>query len=85
MIWMLMRRLSSSMRLGYQSFPILKMLYPNLFKSYNSDLLICDAYKFARHTRQFYPSTDNISLIPFITIHSDAWGSTQPTFLSGYR
>ncbi|XP_019256261.1 PREDICTED: uncharacterized protein LOC109234647 [Nicotiana attenuata] len=42
--------------------------------------LSCDACEYSKHTRNSYPLSDNKSTIPFSTIHSDVWDSTQTSF-----
>ena len=69
--------------LGHPSFLVLSKLFPSLFSKTQFDSLFCDACEYAKHSRNSYPLSNNKSNFPFMTIHSNVWGPTQTTSLSG--
>ncbi|KAK1684333.1 hypothetical protein QYE76_045181 [Lolium multiflorum] len=60
-------------------------MFPSLFASCCKDKLVCDICELAKHTRANYPSNSERSKIPFEVIHSDVWGPSSVTSLSGER
>ena len=72
-------------RLGHISFTVLGRLYPKLYSKCSKTKLVCDACEFAKHTRTMYPSFGNRSLSCFDIVHSDVWGPSRVTTLSGSR
>lgn len=72
-------------RLGHMSFANLGYLYPELYKKVKKEDLVCDACQYGKQTRISYVLSDNRSLVPLQTIHSDVWGPSGVTSLNGYR
>jgi GAG-pre-integrase domain len=71
--------------LGHIPFTVLGRLYPKLHSRCSKTKLVCDACEFAKHTRTMYPSFGNRSNSCFDIVHSDVWGPSRVTFLSGSR
>ena len=60
-------------------------MFSSLFKNVDLKHLHCDICEFAKHKRvSFFPS-NNKSLFPFHLMHSDVWGPSRVTNLSGAR
>jgi GAG-pre-integrase domain len=72
-------------RLGHISFTVLGRLYPKLHSRCSKTKLVCDACEFTKHTRTMYPSFSNRSNSCFDIVHSDVWGPSRVTSLSGSR
>ena len=65
--------------LGYQSFSVLKVMFPYLFQGSDISEFHCETYELAKHTRVSFPINNKRSSHPFHLIHSDIWGpSTIP-------
>ena len=61
-------------RLGHPSFHLLKQVYPDLFKNFDIQSLVCDSCQFAKHRRSQFPKTDHRKNLPFDMVHSEVWG-----------
>lgn len=72
-------------RLGNLSFIYLRNLFPNLFSTVKDSDFTCNTCIMARSHKFPYPLSMNKSNIPFALIHSDVWGRSPFTALSGYR
>jgi hypothetical protein len=72
-------------RLGHPSFAAMSHSYSSLFNACSRESLICDACKFAKHTRVPYLSLGLRSNKPFDIIHSDVWGPCEVYSISGHR
>ena len=73
-------------RLGHSSFSVMKKSMPNLFISVDESLLCCETCVLGKSHRSTYsPSTSNKRIIPFELIHSDVWGPSQESIVSGMR
>jgi GAG-pre-integrase domain len=72
-------------RLGHILFTVLGMLYPKLYSKCSKAKLVCNACEFAKHTRTTYPSFGNRSSSCFDIVHSDVWGPSRISSLSGSR
>ncbi|XP_057991606.1 uncharacterized protein LOC131173342 [Hevea brasiliensis] len=68
-------------RLGHPSFTVLEKLYHFLLKQCKTELLVCDACEFTKHTKQSYSAINNKASVSFMTIHSDVWEPTQTVFI----
>jgi transposase InsO family protein len=66
-------------------FESLNKLYLDVFKGVDGKRLMCDACELGKHTRSTYPSISLRSCEPFMLIHSDVWGPSSITSLSGYK
>ena len=67
------------LRLGHQSFRVLKVMFPYLFQGSDISEFYCETYELAKHTRVSFPINNKRSSNPFHLIHSDIWGpSTIP-------
>ena len=72
-------------RMGHPSFNVLKIIFTSLFKNLSIESLHCNICEFAKHKRSPYPISNTISLIPFELIHSDIWGPSSISNVSGFR
>jgi Integrase core domain/GAG-pre-integrase domain len=72
-------------RLGHIPFTVLGKLYPKLYSKCSKAKLVCDACEFAKHTRTTYPSFGNKNSSCFDIVHSDVWGPSRISSLSGSR
>ncbi|CAN1141583.1 Serine/threonine-protein kinase TOR, partial [Linum perenne] len=72
-------------RFGHPSFRYLAHLFPSLFINKKSDSFNCEVCQYSKHTRSVYPSLPYKSTHPFSIIHSDIWGPSKVTDLSGSR
>ena len=68
-------------RLGHTSFGYLKKLFPNLFAEFDVSSFKCEVCELAKSHCASFPLTLNKSLVPFVVIHSDVWGSIQSHYL----
>ena len=67
------------LRLGHQSFRVLKVMFPHLFQGLDISEFHCDVCELAKHTRVSFPISSTKSSHPFHLIHSDIWGlATKP-------
>ena len=72
-------------RLDHPSLGYLKHVFPNLF-SYTSLLNFkCEACILAKSHRVTFPLSMNKSNVPFALIHSDVWGPSPKSSISGYQ
>ena len=62
------------LRLGHPSFPYLKYLYPELFKSVDCFSFQCETCYLSKSHKNSYISKPYIASKPFYLIHSDVWG-----------
>jgi hypothetical protein len=60
-------------RLGNIPFVTLRKLYPKLYSRVNTMKLSCDACEFGKNIRSSYMLSENRTIIPLHTIHSDVW------------
>ncbi|KAJ9552232.1 hypothetical protein OSB04_016277 [Centaurea solstitialis] len=72
-------------RLGHLSFSYLKRLKPSLFLNLNDSEFKCGTCEMAKSHKTSYTSSNNKSLIPFMTIHSDVWGPARILTPNGAR
>ena len=72
-------------RLGHPSFSYMKHLFPQLFSTLRHSDFRCETCIFAKSHRVPFPISFNKSDIPFILIHSDVWGPSPITTVSGIR
>jgi GAG-pre-integrase domain len=72
-------------RLCHIPFTVLEKLYPKLYSKCSKAKLVCDACEFAKHTRTTYPSFGSRSSSCFYIVHSDVWGHSRISSLSGSR
>ena len=70
-------------RLGHPSFHYLKHVLPDLFMSTQISDLKCDTCILAKSHRATYPLSMNKSDTSFALIHSDVWGPSPVTNMSG--
>ena len=71
--------------LGHPSFNVLKIIFPSLFKNVSIESLHCDICEFAKHKRSSYPRSNTRTFVPFELIHSDIWGPSNISNISGFR
>ncbi|CAN1129341.1 Retrovirus-related Pol polyprotein from transposon TNT 1-94, partial [Linum perenne] len=72
-------------RLGHPSFQYLKYLFPRLFWKISVSDLQCDSCQLAKNNHStFIPKTYRPSR-PFYLIHSDVWGPSKISTLTGKR
>ena len=60
-------------------------MFPSLFKNLESEEFHCDVCEFAKHTRTSFPISNKRSSYPFHLIHSDIWGPSIVSNVSGSR
>ncbi|XP_059289454.1 uncharacterized protein LOC132042971 [Lycium ferocissimum] len=72
-------------RLGHPSFYYLRHLLPQLFRNKNPSLFQCEFCEMAKHHRSFFPSQKYQASKPFTMIHSDVWGPSRISTMSGKR
>ena len=73
------------LQLGHPSFRTLSLMFPSLFKNVDLKHLHCDICEFAKHKCVSFSPSNNKSLFPFHLMHSDVWGPSRVTNLSGAR
>lgn len=71
--------------LGIQSFICLKTLYSHLFINKDIHSFRCEHCISAKQTRTHYPIRSYKSPKPFYLVHTDIWGPTCSSTLSGAR
>ena len=64
-------------RLGLPPFPLLKTMFPHLFKSSHPSMFQCDVCVLSKHHRVSYPISNKLSSKPFSLVHSDVWASSK--------
>jgi hypothetical protein len=72
-------------RLGHPSFSYMKYLFPALFSNILISDLKCETCILAKCHKAHYPLSINKSTIPFALIHSDVWGPSPISTISGFR
>ena len=73
------------LRLGHPSFLYLKYLFPTLFKGVDPSMFQCEScHLFKDHRVKFLPKPYCPSK-PFYLIHSDVWGPSKVSTLSGKK
>ncbi|XP_040362272.1 uncharacterized protein LOC112202395 [Rosa chinensis] len=72
-------------RLGHPSFGVMKKSMPSLFLGVSESSLHCETCALAKSHRSSYPSSFHSSTMPFELIHSDVWGPSKHSTLSGMR
>ena len=70
--------------LGHPLGPILKTLFPSIFKNDDHLNFNCKVCFLSKHHRNVYPRRNRMSDSMFSTVYSDVWGPT-PNTLVGYR
>lgn len=73
------------LRLGHPSFPYLRHLFPSLFKGLDCSSFQCESCHLSKSRRSTYLSKPYHASKPFYQIHSDIWGPSKVTTLSGKR
>jgi len=69
--------------LGHPSFGYLRHVFPDLFSDVETSELNCDTCILAKSHRATYPLSMNKSDIPFALIHSNVWGPSPVSIVSG--
>lgn len=72
-------------RLGHPSFGYMKYLFPALFSNMLISDLKCETCILAKSHRAHYPLSMNKSTVPFALIHSDVWGPSPISTISGFH
>lgn len=72
-------------RLGHPSFRIVKILFPSLFSKLDVENLHCEVCELAKHKRVPFPVSNKRSTSPFYLIHTDIWGPSNVSNISGAR
>ena len=72
-------------RLGHHSFPYLRNLFPELFRNKDSLMIHCEVCQLAKHQRSYFPSQSYKPSRPFAMIHSDIWGPSRVSNLTGIK
>ncbi|KAL5729693.1 hypothetical protein ACHQM5_002605 [Ranunculus cassubicifolius] len=72
-------------RLGHVNFQYLCLLFPALVKACKSHKFHCHVCALSKHTRSSYISRMHRTPCAFDLIHSDVWGPSPVTSLSGHR
>ena len=72
-------------RLGHPSFGYMKHLFPDLFSHVSNHDLKCETCIFAKSHRVTYLLSMSKSDVPFALIHSDVWGPSPISTMSGIR
>ncbi|PRQ47582.1 putative RNA-directed DNA polymerase [Rosa chinensis] len=70
-------------RLGHPSFSVMKKSMPSLFLGIDESKLHCESCVLAKSHRTSYPLSTTRSSSPFELIHSDVWGPSRESTLSG--
>lgn len=71
-------------RLGHPSSPVLKTLFPSIFKNDDSLKFNCELCVLSKHHQNVYPRRNRMSDSMFSIVHSDVWGHA-PINPIGYR
>ena len=72
-------------RLGHPNFLYLKKIFPALFGNKNPEYFQCEICQLSKHTRQAYPNQFYKTSHPFSIIHSDVWGPSRVSNITGAR
>ncbi|CAN6709377.1 unnamed protein product [Malus baccata var. baccata] len=78
-VWLLHRRL------GHASFGYLRRMLPSLFHEIKESDLHCEVCILAKSHRVSFPLSMNKRLFPFELVHSDVWGPSPVSTLSGIK
>lgn len=70
-------------RLGHPNFVYLKKLFPSLFKNKDPVSFQYEVFQLSKHIRNSFLSLPYKSSEPFILIHSDVWGPSWITNITG--
>ncbi|KAG8488224.1 hypothetical protein CXB51_018059 [Gossypium anomalum] len=73
------------LRLGHPSFRVLKIMFPSLFKGLTVENFHCDICELAKHKRTSFPVSNKRTSTPFSLVHSDVWGPSTISNISGAR
>lgn len=72
-------------RMGHPNFLYLEKLFPKLFINKSAKDFKCEICQLGKHTRSVYPSIPYHLSKPFVLIHSDIWGASTVSNISGAR
>src|ERR1044072_7894907 len=72
-------------RLGHPPSRMLKSLFPHLFSTLSVESFHCDVCQFAKSQRATYSPSDSRSVQPFDLVHSDVWGPSSISNISGAK
>ena len=72
-------------RLGHPNFVYLAKLFPALFVNKDVHSFQCEICQLAKHTRTSFPRLLYRSSRPFALIHSDIWGPSRVTTITGTK
>ena len=72
-------------QLGHASFGYLKLLFPELFSQFTESDFHCETCTLMKSHRISYPLRLNNSFMPFMIVHSDVWGPSRVSIISGYK
>ena len=72
------------LQLGHPPFSLLKTMFPSFFRNVNVTNFHCDTYELAKHHRDSFPLSNSRSK-PFSLIHTDIWGPSRISNISGAR
>nr|KYP41061.1 Retrovirus-related Pol polyprotein from transposon TNT 1-94 [Cajanus cajan] len=70
-------------RLGHPNVQYLRYLFPMLFMNKNQLSFKCESCELAKHHRAIFPPQPYKTSEPFTMIHSDIWGPSRITTMSG--
>ena len=71
-------------RLGHPNFLYLKKMFPDLIDK-DTNNFQCEVCQLSKHVRNSYPQQPYKSSQPFSIIHSDVWGPSRISNISGSR
>ena len=71
--------------LGHPSFSYLRHLFPGLFLHFQNVQFTRETCILAKSHRTSYHMSLNKSSVPFALMHSDVWGPSSRTTVSGHR
>lgn len=72
-------------RLGHPSFRVIKIMFPSLFKSLDVERFQCEVCELAKYKRVPFQISNKRSSLPFYLVHSDIWGPSTVSNVSGAR
>ena len=73
-------------RLGHPSFSVMKKTMHTLFIGVDESVLRCETCVLAKcHRATYSPSISNKSILSFELIHSDVWGHSRESTISGMK
>jgi len=70
---------------GHASFGYLKLLFPELFSQFTELDFHCETCTLTKSHRISYPLRLNKNFMPFMIVHSDIWGPSRVSTISGYK